>query len=134
MLLHASRGFLNFFEIFFRLLGAFGGLGGSIPLIFFHIPKLYIKTQLFQKIGFLIRGGDKKIEIFFEQISRADFSLVIEFSFKWVSIPKRAWSQLSELVWHLHIHWKMTTQWTKTRGVTFFVQILTKLQGAILGT
>ena len=64
MLLYASRAFLIFFWDFFCLLGAFGGLGGSIPLIFFHIPKLYIKTQLFQKIGFLIRGGDKKIEIF----------------------------------------------------------------------
>ena len=44
------------------------------------------------------------------------------------------WSQLSKMVWHLHIRWKMAAQWTKAWGVIFFVQILTKLQGAIWGT
>ena len=68
------------------------------------------------------------------QFSRGDFSLVHWFWFKFASKPLRSMSQLSKMVWHLHIGAKMTPQLTKMWGVAFLVKILPNLQGAFWGT
>ena len=67
------------------------------------------------------------------QISRADFSLVINFPHKIFVPSKPATLQLSKMVWHLKIGQKLRVLGAKTWGVMFFQNFWLKLKGAILG-
>ena len=79
----------------------FESVRGQIPNIFFVSLESYLKMVPPVKEFFWSKAQVKRYKIFFSQFSGADFSLVISFWVKWTSIPKRAWSQLSKMVWHL---------------------------------
>ena len=100
MILYASRGFW----IFLKFSLSFGG--PKFTNFLYYSSIIHKKRHFCGKI-FSIGGLTKKI-IFFCQFSGADFSLVINFWVKWASIPKRAWSQLSKMAWHLTLQWKLS--------------------------
>ena len=96
-----------------------GALGA--PFHSFFYSYIVYKNRHFWAKFVLIWVWAKKIEIFFCHFSTADYSLVVDFSFQWTRIPLRAWSQLSEMVWHLQIGPKMAAQLTRIWWVVFLV-------------